>query len=119
MNTTPSNTSTPADNARQWVGAVVNILEKLHGEGFLAGGVFQNLGLTRIKGVLNRPNSPEQLQELDGFVRQIETLFASQQLLHASATEKFQSLFGGYLQAALQACALAVEGTPPPGEPLH
>lgn len=121
MNTTSSHTNAPLDNARHWVGAVVAILEKLHGEGFLAGGAFQNLGLSKIKGALNQPPQPGHLQELDGFVRKIEALFASQQLLHASATEKFQSLFSGYMQAALQACAAAVDAdnNRPSGSTLH
>jgi hypothetical protein len=111
-----SASASPLDKAHQLVGAVVNILEKLHGEGFLAPGVFMNLGLSKIKVVLSQPPSQERLQELQGFVVQIDALFASRQLLHASATEKFQALFSGYLQAALQACMAATEteNTRPP-----
>lgn len=119
MNTSVS--TSRLDKARQLVGAVVAILEKLHGEGFLAPGVFMNLGLTKIKGVLNQPPSSAQLQVLQGFVVKIEALFASQQLLHASATEKFMTLFSGYLHAALQACeeATEAENTRPTGSTLH
>lgn len=120
MNTTPSHPSAPLDHARQLVGAVVTILEKLHGEGFLASGVFQNLGLSHIQRALSQPAGDGHLQELDGFVRRIEALFASQQLLHASATEKFRSLFSGYLHAALQACAATdAAHTRPSGTTLH
>jgi len=121
MSPTPSDPTPPQDNARQLVGAVVTILEKLHSEGFLAMGVFQNLGLSKAKSLLAQTSSPTQLQELDAFVRRIDGLFAAQQLLHPSATPKFQTLFSGYLQAALLACAAAVDAdhSRPDGATLH
>lgn len=121
MSPTTSDPMPPQDNARQRVAAVVAILEKLHSEGFLAMGVFQNLGLSKAKGVLAQPSSATQLQALDAFVRRIDGLFVAQQLLHPSATPKFQTLFSGYLQAALEACAAAISGdhSRPDGATLH
>lgn len=121
MSHTPPAPASALVNAHQLVGAVVTILEKLHGEGFLAMGVFQNLGLSKIKGALAQSPNAAQLQELDAFVRRIDALFASKQLLHSSATDKFQTLFSGYLQAALQACTVATdaEHSRPDGTTLH
>ena len=107
MSSTAPIATAPWDNVRQLVGAVINILEKLHGEGFLASGVFLDLGLAKIKTALSHPVADRPLSEVDGFLRKIEGLFASNQLLHPSATDKFQALFHCYLQAAMQGCATA------------
>lgn len=108
-------TPTPStDQARELVDTVITILEKLHAEGFLAGGVFQNLGLTKARSALTQPPGSEQLQTLDAFVKRIDVLFASKALLHPSATEKFQTLFSGHLRAATRACQAAIsEGSKP------
>lgn len=121
MNQATSQPTPSMDNARQLVGAVVTILEKLHSEGFLAMGVFQNLGLSKVKATLAQAPDAAQFQELNAFVQHIDALFAAQQLLHPSATPKFQALFRGYLQAALQACVAAPEAdhSRPAGTTLH
>lgn len=120
------NTSHPASpeavaNAYQRVATVVNIIEKLHGEGFLAARIHQNLGLSSVQAILQGPTDVTRVEELDVFLRRIDALFEARQLLHPSATEKFQALFKGYLNAALKACSSAGDLglTRPTGATLH
>lgn len=121
MNQQQHSTNPQMDNARQLVRAVVTILEKLHGEGFLASGVFPNLGLTKVKSALDQSSDEAALAEMDRFLKNIESLFTAQKLLHPSATEKFVTLFGGYLEAATLACTEATTAGihRPAGKTLH